>query len=329
MSDYLQISWRNSCDLAGSVFQKPETAFFYVMYLDVEVGQPTFELSEDGVEDGEKEFVPDFKKLVKRYQFDTIIPEYQLDAMCAIMLHDTIFIRLKNEEKSRVRNFTVTPGDWVEKDMIRITVSFTVRYDIATACCNNEKIVYRPCYQCNPSITAVNWVDVNDTTQWNDRTWVLRGVTDLLTGEKSNNSLYFYRYSTQYNGSISRDGRPTNGGLYDGRENEMICFTHSGIAHRFYFKNGYWNLAQVIRSATLSGTDVTVRCWAFPDVFAQLYILPPAGVWTAVGSPVLASVIQNVGVKALGCVAGNNSFKVLLYDNNCNYGYSNTVVVAV
>jgi hypothetical protein len=175
---------------------------------------------------------------------------------------------------------------------------------------------------------------VNDTTQWTDKTWVMRGWTDLLTGEMSNNRLYLYRYSTGYN--LNRpaqdNSKPaTEGGLYYGRVGELICFTDSGINYQFYFLNGFWHLHKMIRSAavTMFITTVNVRCWCYPNVFAQLYKSFGGGAYAAVGSPVLGSQMQNVGVDATGCAAGNNSFKVLLYDNNCNYGYSNVVVVAV
>jgi hypothetical protein len=309
---YLQIKYRNSCDLAGSVFQKPEVDFYYVLYLDSDVGTPTFETIDEGREDGEKNFISDFKKSTKRYQFNTVVPEYQLDALMSIMLHDTVQVKLKNGENNRVFNFTVTPADWINENIINVTISFTVNYDIATGCCNNEQIVYAPCYKCT-NIAVAGWVS-NTSFSSPDRGWWMVGT--LVGGEIVNNDLQQYRFKS---GWVKRIGG----------KDEVVCFTLNSIDYHFLWDGQHWQPANFIRSSSVSGSDVTIRAWCYPNTFAQLYKSFGGGAYVAVGAPVLGSTMQNVGVKAVGCAAGANSFKVLIYNNNCNYGYTNIVTVTV
>lgn len=333
MSDYLKIKYRNSCDLGGAVFQQPCNAFWFTLYLPVDVGKSTFELIEEGREDGDKNFISDFKKLTKTYEFTTVVAEYMLDALAAIALHDTIYITLKNDEVSRVFNFKVNNNGWNDKGgEVNVTVQFTVRYDLTTGCCGNEKISYHACYSCNTRITPEDWVDINSlaTTQYEDRDWLMAGYPDIDTGEYFVNKLYRYRYSNSYLQSRDNIAGVVGGYTeYTGRDLELICFTHNSVAVKFYYKDGYWRPCLFIRDIEVSGTSATVRAWMLPDTFAQLYHSPDGITYTAVGSPVLAGTMQNSGVTKTGCPAGVNYFKVLFYDNNCEYGYSTVVTQSI
>jgi hypothetical protein len=315
MAKYLQIKYRNSCDYAGSIFQN---SFNYVMYLDVTPDKPVIELIEEGIEDGDKSFIPTFKRYSKRYRFNTVVPEYKLDALMSVMMHDTVYVKLINEEADRVFNFKCEAGEWVDKGMIEVVVSFNTTYDIVSGCCNNEQIIYTPCYQCT-NMRVVNWIPNTSgifttpiTFSVPDRAIYLVATNGI---NSENNDLYIYRNK----GGWSKQ---------TGGKDQVICFTLSGIAYHFLWDGRYWQPTNFIRSAVNVAGNVTVKCWVYPNCFAQLYKSFNGGAYTAVGSPVNGSTIQNAGVVS-ACAAGTNAFKVLIYNNNCNYGYTNIVTVTV
>ena len=128
--DYLKITYRNSCDIGGSVFAAPETAFKYTMFLDYDVKEGTYELIEEGRENGNKDFVPDFKKLQKKYSIGMIVSEYTYDALCHIPLHDSVYIKTKELETSRALNFAVQLNEWAKGGAAHITITFNVDYVI-------------------------------------------------------------------------------------------------------------------------------------------------------------------------------------------------------
>lgn len=322
---YLKIQYRNSCDLGGSLFQDPAESFYYCMFLNVDVGKPTFEVIEEGREDGERNFIPDLRKLSKQYKFITVVPEYQLDTLYSIMLHDTVFITLKNGESNRAFNFKVTPGEWTENgNMISVVVEFTVRYDLSLGCCTNEPIRWVDCYPCT-DITVVDWVSNSDFVPSADRAIYMIGEENS-EGEIINNLLYMYRYTT----ALSRDGiTRSNWIIRNYSVGTVICFTISSTDYTFIYDGTYWQPINMVRSAVASGgTTVTVKGYMLDNTFAQLYKSTDDITYTAVGSPVSDGLMYNVGVTATGLTpATPYYFKFKMYNNSCDYGYSDTVTV--
>lgn len=86
----LKIEWRNTTDLAGL----PYTAgFLQRLYLDAAIGEPDYKYTEEGEKDGNGEFVPLSRMLVKNWIFDTqLIPEFLLDVIQSLTLHDDVRI---------------------------------------------------------------------------------------------------------------------------------------------------------------------------------------------------------------------------------------------
>ena len=75
---YLKLEYWDSCDIGGMIYQ---FGYKNVMYLDVDVGTPTIEVVEEGAEDGDKNFITFWKKMIKSYKFFIPIPEYQFDTL--------------------------------------------------------------------------------------------------------------------------------------------------------------------------------------------------------------------------------------------------------
>lgn len=315
--EYLKIKYRNSCDLAGSLFTATSPTFYYILYLDVDVGKSTYEYVEEGRDDGEKNFIPDFKKLAKVYEFTTVVPEYILDCLYSVMMHDKIVITLKNNETNRVRNFKVMQNGWNEYgSMCNITVQFTVDYIISTGCCGNEKLIYEPCKSCKTfNITIWDSIFSEYYTQPNE-SGINAGNWCIFSKTLPIDNLIFKWHIqlgwVQYTANLL----------------DCISFAYGGINYKMYYDGSFWQPMQLIRDVTTSVASATIRCWMRPNSFGQLYKSTDGVNYTAVGSPVTGGTIQNAGVTATG-LAGTVYFKVLMFDNNCTYGFSNVLSVNI
>lgn len=317
MSEYLKIKYRNSCDFAGSVFSDPSNTFYYSIFLPVDVGNPSYELIDEGREDGEKNFIPDFRKLQKKFTFNVVVPEYLYDALCHAQVHDTLFITLKNNETSRAFNFQVQLIEWRDNSVAYVSVSFTVDYVVNYGCCNNDTIIFKRCITCNSKIKVRGWIDVtNDmfTDPLNN------GVGDqyyYVVGEFEGNEIVrnrLYKYSYKANGWV----------LYTPKSEEAICWTSGMTNYKMYSDGVYWYPYLLMRSVVNSGTNVIVKGFCLPDTWIQLQQSTDGINYTNIGQPVDGNTFQNAGVIISGLTVGvTYYFKFNLYNNNCNYGYSN------
>ena len=140
--DYLKIEYTNTYDfLERILYQK---GFRQILYLDADVKKPEYPIEEEGVENGEKEFNPTFLKWQKRYQFEVYAPEFLVDALTTLPLHDNVWITFQNDESNLITDIDVDV-DWedlgeTEKThgcFAKVTVSFAVDYILVTACGEN------------------------------------------------------------------------------------------------------------------------------------------------------------------------------------------------
>lgn len=329
--DYLKITYRNSCDIGGSVFAAPETAFKYTMFLDYDVKEGTYELIEEGRENGNKDFVPDFKKLQKKYSIGMVVSEYTYDALCHIPLHDTVYIKTKELETSRVFNFAVQLNEWAKGGAAHITITFTVDYVINSGCCNNESIKYTRCITCNTGVKVTDWIANTDTiftapfsAGITDNTFYVVG--HLIGGILKYNVLY--RFGLQMDISVTPPMPIYGWSVYQGHYNESVCFTKSGITYKFYFDGHYWQPYQLMKSVTEATGIITAKGYCLPDTWVQLYIKDGGGAWVATGQVTDGNIFSTLGIGVSGLVSGHSyQFRFYLYNNNCLYGYSNALTI--
>ncbi len=79
------MEWWHAGDTAGIIYQ---TGFKNQLWLD---GRPEMvdpQIFEEGVENGNKEFVQTFAAYVNQYQWTDVLPEYLVEALAAIRLHN-------------------------------------------------------------------------------------------------------------------------------------------------------------------------------------------------------------------------------------------------
>jgi hypothetical protein len=135
---YLKFEYWNTCDLGNIYYQGGQHFWFY---LDGDVLEPFHEDTEDGQEDGDGDFVPTFRRQMKRYRIKTsLVPDYLIDAIQRMKLHDNIELTFKTGEVEQIYNLDVEPEWQFEKKCWQGTVVLTFDMDekvVLGACCDN------------------------------------------------------------------------------------------------------------------------------------------------------------------------------------------------
>jgi len=86
---YLKLKYGNSCDLGNINYAG---GWQNIVYFDTTIGTPTFEDEQEGFENGDGVFIKTSQRLIKKYQFVIVAPEYIADAMKAMALCDNVQI---------------------------------------------------------------------------------------------------------------------------------------------------------------------------------------------------------------------------------------------
>lgn len=124
MANYIKLTWTNSCDL-GNIYYSG--GFENKIFLDALIGAPDFKELEEGEENDQGVFVKTLEKLQKINKFQCYVPEYLVDALKLMPLHDDVKIFYTNGlYSSQIRNIKVDV-EWEDisnECMALVTVSF-------------------------------------------------------------------------------------------------------------------------------------------------------------------------------------------------------------
>ena len=138
MNKYLKFEYWNTCDLGNIYYQGGQ---HFIFYLDADVGEPIHEEVEEGQENGDGDFIPTYRRQMKRYRIRTgLIPDYLIDAIQRMKLHDTIELTFKSGEVEQIYNVDCEPEWQFEKYAWQGTVTLTFDMDESItvgACCDN------------------------------------------------------------------------------------------------------------------------------------------------------------------------------------------------
>lgn len=128
----IKLEWSNTCDLGNILYH---TNWVQRMYIDSEIANSDYEVQQDGISDGEKDFNQTFGLFGKIYTFEFVATWYVADALTQLPLHSDIRI----EEGSQLAivkdiDVSVDPQDYY----CVIKIDFTVE----------------------------RWVDIENNTRW-------------------------------------------------------------------------------------------------------------------------------------------------------------------
>lgn len=128
-SPYTMLEWVNHCDISDVIYQPIQTTeYINRMYIDSDLTKPVYPFKEEGEEDGNFKLNVLFQKLEKQVSLMVAsCPEFIVDALTAIRLHDTVTITKPIREKQLV----VTSAFEVEKVETELSSIFS---DCSTNC---------------------------------------------------------------------------------------------------------------------------------------------------------------------------------------------------
>lgn len=133
---YLTFNFEHSCDLGEIVYEEDD--FQQVLYLETENMEPTFPYTERGAENGYGLFVPTFQRQDRTYLIKTLlIPQYIVDVLHRLKLHDTIVLTDLVGDSSTVDEIDVE-HDWQFDDKYYALATITVNLGeeiIVSGCC--------------------------------------------------------------------------------------------------------------------------------------------------------------------------------------------------
>lgn len=138
MNKYLKFEYWNTCDLGNIYYQGGQ---HFIFYLDADVGEPIHEDVEEGQENGDGDFIPTYRRQMKRYRIRTgLVPDYLIDAIQRMKLHDNIELTFKSGEVEQIYNVDVEAEWQFERYAWQGTLTITFDMDETItigACCDN------------------------------------------------------------------------------------------------------------------------------------------------------------------------------------------------
>ena len=172
VADLLRVEWANNTNLidnAGVPLVLYQTGFLQRLHLRAEVLSPVYPYAEDGKENEYKEFFPEFKRVAKQSQFNTLlVPEYLVDALGSLPLHSTVHIGAQHE----AREIEINP-DWQELGTVAsVNVKFSEATPVIAMGCGKEQeleaidtTAYAPRgFVCGVEDTSAAWTDTGNVS---------------------------------------------------------------------------------------------------------------------------------------------------------------------
>lgn len=144
------LQWSNSCGMVGEIYYG-NTGYSNLLYLDADcvIAENTPKIIQEGFEDGNKVFVPTWKKRVTTYSIDIgLVPPYIIDALGEMILHDTIKLILPYGQGAAVlSNVTLEVEHNTDGNGCFSLARLTFEMDDITVvdkCCNDD-VNENPC----------------------------------------------------------------------------------------------------------------------------------------------------------------------------------------
>lgn len=102
---YTKLTWWHRCDIGNLLYQ---SGYVNMLYVDADLIKGEPEILEEGEEDGEKNFIPSFVKLIENINYQDYLPEHVIHALNGVGIHEYIYATSKIEQHiSRVRKFQI------------------------------------------------------------------------------------------------------------------------------------------------------------------------------------------------------------------------------
>lgn len=113
-SRYMRIDFWNDCDIEPIMYNDGEGGWKQYTYVDSYIHASEPEVEEDGERDGNDMLIPTFQRMVVRYRFSAVVPDFVKIALVSMQIHDNVFVTTENDTRSgRVERMSssATVGD--------------------------------------------------------------------------------------------------------------------------------------------------------------------------------------------------------------------------
>lgn len=321
MARYLKINWWNAYDLGDVIYQ---TGYKNIIYLDVEISKPEYNLIREVEQDGDANEKKVFEKWEKVYVLDIWGTEDLVDAFTYMQLHSNIEIILQSGKQINVKDMAVETA-WEENGCLcKITCRFTEEYVISTNCDTNLDTSClcesQSHFEDVISIGSAKFTDpTGNGVNVGDIYLVYSGILD--------GGLGYNAYVREYTALASdedgwaylageQDEDPETGTqviscwIDDDTTEEWISY-EAGIFRRF---PGY------IFELTNVGNTLTVKAYLPPYCYAKVLWSFPPGAYTEVGEYTRSELLAGVSFD-VSAGAGLYYVKLnTLMHNECDYG---------
>lgn len=279
----MKIEFWNDCDALDILYQQ---GFRQAVYINTVLSNPSYNI-----------FQGEFDKWKKVYGFDLIAPEYLVDALMTLPMHDNVLI-----DGILVRNIEVSV-EWLIR-WGRVRVTFDVGYYVNSGCGNmNFAPIYTsaPPGQCFSPDTIVKGIVTEYGTS--DGIWLLADEQ----GAGYVRGLVYQRLDGQTN-------------EYPIAEGQGILDFSTGVE---YYYNGdvFHRYPYITAIEQVGASSYRIAGFVFPETFAYLYYRQygSVGAWTAV-DPITSGEFMTSGVTVNTVVADDYEWYLESKHFSCDYG---------
>jgi hypothetical protein len=317
-SPYYILKWENTCDINNVLYQDIDCDYYNLLYLDEAIlTKPEYPFKEEGEEDGNQDFNATFQKWEKRVAF--IIgkcPEFIVDALTAIRLHETILLTSPLRKKQLVVDDAVSIKS-VDYEVlpifndcfsnVQLNLLLHDKY-IDSTCCNNNEIT--PCVECENAFNYYNDLPEDATG----------GELAILIG-----------YGEYPDGLYQYDEGEDTWVFEEGEEDTIYCMSVDEDDLVFIYTAGaFQQLPSIYNWGTTSYWFLSptphfhIEGYGYPGSYIQIEISDDGGAsWTKYSPIVTAAEFALLGVD-IPFIDDDNLVKVRAHNFtlNCDYGYS-------
>lgn len=137
-SRYMKIEFWNDCDIEPIMYRDGSGTWKQHLYIDSFIHASEPEVEEDGERDGNDMLIPTFQRMVVRYRFSAVVPDFIKIALVSMQIHDNIFIATENNTRSgKVERMSssATVGDGGAYSTLDVVLEQYVL--VKNSCCTN------------------------------------------------------------------------------------------------------------------------------------------------------------------------------------------------
>jgi len=167
----------NVADIFYRTYEYTGIHYKNVIYLDIPIGRPDYEVELDGENDGDGVFVSDSITREKEHLLQGVYPEFMTDALTLLPLHKTrngrVFITTEYGYRTEIQAVSVGKTDWIGGDggdgrAAKLDILFTAIKRVKTNCAS----AIEPLTTCVRGASKYTALLLEGTTHYNNGTYV-------------------------------------------------------------------------------------------------------------------------------------------------------------